>query len=68
MIFISMFAIVTAVCDVTRLSILCFLHTGPANRIAVVFLHVSKKKRIPAIQVLTLTSCYAFFNLLLSSL
>lgn len=63
MIFISMFAIVTAVCDVTRLSILCFLHTGPANRITVVFLHVSKKKkkRIPAIQVLTLTSCYAFF-------
>lgn len=58
-----MFAIVTAVCDVTRLSILCFLHTGPANRITVVFLHVSKKKkkRIPAIQVLTLTSCYAFF-------
>lgn len=63
MIFISMFAIVTAVCDVSRLSILCFLHTGPANRITVVFLHVSKKKkkRIPAIQVLTLTSCYAFF-------
>lgn len=45
MIFISMFAIVTAVCDVTRLSILCFLHTGPANRITVVFLHVSKKKK-----------------------
>lgn len=62
MIFISMFAIVTAVCDVSQLSILCFLHTGPANRITVVFLHVSKrKKRIPAIQVLTLTSCYAFF-------
>lgn len=63
MIFISMFAIVTAVCDVSRLSILCFLHTGPANRITIVFLHVSKKKkkRIPAIQVLTLTSCYAFF-------
>ena len=40
-----MFAIVTAVCDVTRLSILCFLHTGPANRITVVFLHVSKKKK-----------------------
>ena len=63
MIFISMFAIVTAVCDVSRLSILCFLHTGPANRITIVFLHVrkKKKKRIPAIQVLTLTSCYAFF-------
>ena len=45
MIFISMFAIATDVCDVTRLSILCFLHTGPANRIAVVFLHVSKKKK-----------------------
>lgn len=45
MIFISMFAIVTAVCDVSRLSILCFLHTGPANRITVVFLHVSKKKK-----------------------
>ena len=40
-----MFAIVTAVCDVTRLSILCFLHTGPANRITVVFVHVSKKKK-----------------------
>lgn len=45
MIFISMFAIVTAVCDVTRLSILCFLHTGLANRITVVFVHVSKKKK-----------------------
>lgn len=45
MIFISMFAIATDVCDVTRLSILCFLHTGPANRITVVFVYVSKKKK-----------------------
>lgn len=40
-----MFAIATDVCDVTRLSILCFLHTGPANRITVVFVYVSKKKK-----------------------
>ena len=63
MIFISMFAIVTAVCDVTRLSILCFLHTGPANRITVVFVHVSKKKkkRIPAIEATHTDQLLSFF-------
>ena len=59
-----MFAIVTAACDVTRLSILCFLHTGPADRITVVFVHVSKKKkkkRIPAIEATHTAQLLCFF-------